>query len=117
MNKADLIAELATRLDGNQRTATAAVENMLDIIVRSVAAGESITIMGFGTFERRERATRTARNPHTGETIKVPATLAPAFRPGNYFREIVRDGIDNVESSDGSEILVRRSSSHAGFGK
>ena len=113
MNKAELIAELSTRLDGNQKAATAAVENLLDIIVRRVAEGESITIMGFGTFERRERAARTARNPHTGESIKVPATLSPAFRPGNYFREIVRDGIADGDT----EILVRRSSSHSGFGK
>ena len=110
MNKADLVAELAENLNLNQSDAAAAIEGTLDIIVRAVAAGESVTIMGFGTFEARERAPRTARNPHTGETIEVPATRSPAFRPGNYFRSVVKEG----RVGDGG-ISVRRSSSHTGF--
>ena len=74
MNKADLVAELAENLNLNQSDAAAAIEGTLDIIVRAVAAGESVTIMGFGTFEARDRAPRTARNPHTGEPVPVPAT-------------------------------------------
>ena len=111
MNKADLVAELAEKLDINQADAAAAIEGALDIIVRSVAQGKSVTIMGFGTFEARDRAPRTARNPHTGEPVPVPATRTPAFRPGNYFRTVVKDG--NIPE-DG-RISVRRSSSHTGF--
>lgn len=110
MNKADLVAELAEKLRVNQAEAASAVEGVLDIIVKAVAAGESVTIMGFGTFEARERAPRMARNPHTGETIEVPATRSPAFRPGNYFRTVVKEG---RVGDDG--ISVRRSSSHSGF--
>lgn len=110
MNKADLVAELADKLDINQADAAAAIEGTLDIIVRSVAQGKSVTIMGFGTFESRQRAPRTARNPHTGETIEVPATRSPTFRPGNYFRAVVKEGL-----TDDAGISVRRTSSHTGF--
>ncbi|WP_448851051.1 HU family DNA-binding protein [Corynebacterium sp. 335C] len=111
MNKAHLVEELAARLAIPQTAAARAIENTLDIIVRAVASGESVTIMGFGTFEPRERAPRTARNPHTGETVPVPATRTPAFRPGGYFRSVVKEG----RSPEEGRISVRRSSSHRGF--
>ncbi|MFD5867269.1 HU family DNA-binding protein [Corynebacterium sp. NPDC060344] len=110
MNKSDLVVQLAEKLDVNHGDAAAAVEGTLDLIVRAVAMGDSVTIMGFGTFESRERAPRTARNPHTGEAIEVPATRTPGFRPGSYFRAVVRDGL-----TDEDGISVRRSSSHSGF--
>lgn len=90
MNKADIVAELSRRMDIDQHTATSALENILDIIVRSVEQDESVTIMGFGTFERRERAARVARNPHTGEAVPVAPTQVPMFRPGQYFRAVVK---------------------------
>lgn len=111
MNKAHLVSELAERMDIPQTASAEAVEHILDIIVRSVVEGEAVTIMGFGTFEARDRAPRTARNPHTGEPVPVPATRTPAFRPGNYFRSVVRDG----SISEEGRISVRRSSSHRGF--
>lgn len=112
MNKAELVAELAENLNISQSDAAAAVEGTLDLIVRTVAAGKPVTVMGFGTFEARDRASRIARNPHTGDMIEVPATRAPAFRPGSYFRDVVRDG-----ATGDKEISVRRSSSHTGFGE
>nr|WP_306687030.1 HU family DNA-binding protein [Corynebacterium xerosis] len=69
MNKADLVAELAEKLDINQADAAAAIEGALDIIVRSVAQGKSVTIMGFGTFEARERAPA----PHATLTPAIPS--------------------------------------------
>ena len=90
MNKADLIDELARRMGGDHQLATEALENTLDIIVRTVAAGESITIMGFGIFEKKARAARVARNPHTGESIPVPPTYSPVFRPGQYFKGVIQ---------------------------
>lgn len=90
MNKADIVAELTRRMDIDQTTASAVLENILGIIVRSVEKGESVTIMGFGTFEKRERAARVARNPHTGESVPVAPTALPMFRPGQYFRAVVR---------------------------
>ncbi|MDY6807429.1 MAG: HU family DNA-binding protein, partial [Actinomycetota bacterium] len=89
MNKAELIDELTKKLDADRKTATAAVELVVDTIVRAVNKGESVTITGFGVFEKRKRAPRVARNPRTGETVKVRATSVPAFRPGAQFKAVV----------------------------
>ncbi len=89
MNKAELVEELTKRLDSDRKTATAAVEQLIDTIVRAVHKGESVTITGFGVFEKRARAARVARNPRTGETVRVEATQVPSFRPGAQFKAIV----------------------------
>ena len=67
----------------------AAVEAIVDTIVRAVHSGESVTITGFGVFEQRKRAARVARNPRTGETVKVKPTSVPAFRPGAQFKAVI----------------------------
>jgi DNA-binding protein HU-beta len=89
MNKAELIDVLTQKLGSDRRQATAAVENVVDTIVRAVHKGESVTITGFGVFEQRRRAARVARNPRTGETVKVKPTSVPAFRPGAQFKAVV----------------------------
>src|ERR1700752_2903799 len=89
MNKAELIDELTKKLGTDRRQATAAVENVVDTIVRAVHKGDSVTITGFGVFEQRRRAARVARNPRTGETVKVKPTSVPAFRPGAQFKAVV----------------------------
>src|ERR1700692_1342809 len=89
MNKAELIDELTKKMGSDRRQATAAVENVVDTIVRAVHKGESVTITGFGVFEQRRRAARVARNPRTGETVKVKPTSVPAFRPGAQFKAVV----------------------------
>ena len=89
MNKAELIDVLTDKLGSDRRHATAAVENVVDTIVRAVHKGESVTITGFGVFEQRRRAARVARNPRTGETVKVKPTSVPAFRPGAQFKAVV----------------------------
>ncbi|MGL4305713.1 MAG: HU family DNA-binding protein [Mycobacteriaceae bacterium] len=89
MNKAELIEILTERLDTDRRQATNAVEHVVDIIVRAVHAGDSVTITGFGVFEQRRRAARVARNPRTGETVKVKPTSVPAFRPGAQFKAVI----------------------------
>ncbi|MFI5499087.1 HU family DNA-binding protein [Nocardia asteroides] len=89
MNKAELIDVLTEKLGTDRRTATAAVENVVDTIVRAVHKGQSVTITGFGVFEQRKRAPRVARNPRTGETVKVKATSVPAFRPGAQFKAVI----------------------------
>lgn len=88
MNKAQLVAALADRL-GDRGAAALAVDELLDVIVRAVHAGDSVTIPGFGVFERRERAARTGRNPQTGEAIQLAATSVPGFRAGAAFRDVV----------------------------
>lgn len=89
MNKAELVDGLTDKLGTDRRTTTAVVEGLVDMIVRAVNDGESVTITGFGVFERRSRAPRVARNPRTGESVPVEATDVPAFRPGAQFKAIV----------------------------
>ena len=92
MNKAELIDALTEKLGSDRRSATEAVENIVDTIVRAVHRGESVTITGFGVFEQRRRAARVARNPRTGETVRVKPTNVPAFRPGAQFKAVIAGG-------------------------
>lgn len=91
MNKAELIEALSGRL-GDRKTATAALDAVLSEIQNAVTKGEKVSITGFGVFEKRVRAARTARNPRTGEAVKVKKTSVPAFRPGASFKELVAAG-------------------------
>jgi DNA-binding protein HU-beta len=90
MNKSDLIERLAEEL-GGRAAATTAVEAMVDMVIREVASGGRVTITGFGTFERVDRAPRTGRNPRTGELVPIEGTSTPRFRPGTLFKEVVAD--------------------------
>ncbi|MCW2777008.1 MAG: histone family protein DNA-binding protein, partial [Frankiales bacterium] len=90
MNRAELIEAVTERI-GDKRTAGAAVEAVLDVITRAVAAGEKVSLTGFGIFEKVERAARTARNPSTGETVDVAETSVPKFRSGSAFKQVVAD--------------------------
>ena len=89
MNKTDLINQLAERLDGDKKAAQVAVEGFIDLVQREVQKGRNVSISGFGVFEKRLRAARTARNPRTGEAVKVKKTTVPAFRPGKYFKDVI----------------------------
>ncbi len=91
MNKAELIEALSGRL-GDRRSATAALDAVLAEIQNAVTKGDKVSITGFGVFEKRVRAARTARNPRTGEAVKVKKTSVPAFRPGASFKELVAAG-------------------------
>ncbi len=88
MNKTQLVDALAARM-GDRRGAATAVDCLLQTIVDTVQAGDSVSITGFGVFEARARAARVARNPRTGEIVNVAATTVPAFRPGAGFRTAV----------------------------
>jgi DNA-binding protein HU-beta len=88
VNKAQLIDALAERL-GDRKVAAAAVAGLIDVVVRTVNADDRVTITGFGVFEKRARAARTARNPRTGQAVTVQQTDVPVFRPGALFREVV----------------------------
>lgn len=89
MNKSELIESLIEKMDTDRRTASAAVEAIIDTIVRAVHSGDSVTITGFGVFEQRRRAARVARNPRTGETVRVAETSVPSFRPGAQFKAVI----------------------------
>ncbi|MGH3669968.1 MAG: HU family DNA-binding protein [Pseudonocardiaceae bacterium] len=107
MNKAELIDALADRL-GDKKVAAAAVAGLVDVVVRAVNAGDKVTITGFGVFERRARAARTARNPRTGEAVTVQGTDVPAFRPGTLFREVV-SGARSLPQAGASTVVRARS--------
>jgi len=87
-NKAQLIEALSERL-GDKKVASQAVDGLVDIIIRTVNKGEKVNITGFGVFEKRARAARTARNPRTGEAVKVKKTNVPAFRAGTTFKDVI----------------------------
>ena len=82
MNKSELVSKLTERLGGDRATATAAVNGVLEEIETSVARGERVSLIGFGTFDRRERAARTGRNPQTGASIQLAASVGPRLPAG-----------------------------------
>ena len=88
MNKRDLIDAISTRM-GDKKTATEAVNAVLDTIQATVAKGDKVAITGFGVFEKQNRPARTARNPATGAAIKVPKSSVPRFRAGADFKAMV----------------------------
>jgi DNA-binding protein HU-beta len=89
VNKAELVQELASRFEGNKRQAQDALETVVDTITRAVAKGERVVITGFGAFEKVDRPARFARNPRTGEKVRVKKTAVPKFRPGADFKGYV----------------------------
>jgi len=91
VNKAELIEALSARL-GDKKQATSALDAVLAEIQSAVTKGDKVAITGFGVFEKRVRGARTARNPRTGEAVKVKKTSVPAFRAGASFREMVASG-------------------------
>jgi DNA-binding protein HU-beta len=89
MNKTELVEKIAEDADLGKREAEQALRATLNAISDAVAAGERVTLPGFGTFERRERAAREGRNPQTGETIRIAKSKVPAFKAGATFKSYV----------------------------
>ena len=89
MNKTELIAAVAEKTELDKKEAEKVVSAVFDTIVEKVAAGEDIRIVGFGTFECRERKERTGCNPRTNEKITIPASKVPAFKAGKAFKDSV----------------------------
>jgi DNA-binding protein HU-beta len=96
MNKADLVEKLGQRTGLSAKDARTVVEAIFDpdpavgLIAAELHAGGKVAISGFGTFETRERKARQGRNPHTGETLEIPATRAPAFKAGKPLKEKIK---------------------------
>jgi len=96
VNKAQLVEMVAERTGLPARDARAACDAIFDpdpnigLIAAELVNGGKVAISGFGTFEARERKARTGRNPHTGETLDIPATRAPAFKAGKPLKETLR---------------------------
>ena len=90
MNKAELIVAMAKRANLKKGEAERALDAFLDTLGETLQKGEKIQLVGYGTFEVRERAERVGRNPQTGEEIVIPAATVPVFKPGVILKELVR---------------------------
>ncbi|MFW6694230.1 HU family DNA-binding protein [Streptomyces sp. MAR4 CNX-425] len=88
MNKAQLVEAITDKMGGRQQAADA-VDAVLDAIIRAVVSGERVSVTGFGSFEKVERPARYARNPQTGERVRVKKTSVPRFRAGQGFKDLV----------------------------
>ena len=82
MNKATLIEKIAEQTDLNRKQAENALNAFIDVVTEALKEGDKVQLMGFGTFEVKERAARTGRKPSTGETIEIPAKKIPGFKAG-----------------------------------
>lgn len=89
MTKKELTKKIAEEQALPQKQAAAIVDSVFDSIAATVAAGEKVTIPGFGTFATKTRAARTGRNPRTKETVEIPASTVPVFKAGKEFKEKV----------------------------
>lgn len=89
MNKTELVAAVAEKSGISKKDAEKAVAGVIDVIVESVANGEKVQLVGFGTFEQRQRNARTGCDPRTKQQIEIPASKVPAFKAGNAFKEAV----------------------------
>ncbi|HEC84136.1 MAG: DNA-binding protein HU [Candidatus Parabeggiatoa sp. nov. 2] len=89
MNKSELIQAVADSADISKTTATKAVDAMIDSVKDALAEGDSVTLIGFGTFAVRERAARVGRNPRTGERLDISAANVPVFKPGKALKDAV----------------------------
>ncbi|MFF9201344.1 HU family DNA-binding protein [Streptomyces sp. NPDC014986] len=104
MNKAQLVEAIADKMGGRQQAAEA-VDHVLDAIVRAVVSGERVSVTGFGSFEKVDRPARYARNPQTGERVRVKKTSVPRFRAGQGFKDLVSG---SKKLPRGGEVAVKK---------
>jgi DNA-binding protein HU-beta len=89
MNKSQLVERLAQRTNTTKSHSETLLDAAIEIIQKAVSKGEEVKLVGFGTFSRINRKTRTARNPKTGEPVTIPGSKVPRFKPGKEFKESV----------------------------
>ena len=89
-NKAELVSEVAAKTKLTKKDVSEAVDAIFESIQEDLAKGEKVQLIGFGTFEVRERAARKGLNPQTGAEIEIPASKVPAFKPGKALKDAVK---------------------------
>ncbi|MBD2511650.1 HU family DNA-binding protein [Nostoc muscorum FACHB-395] len=89
MNKGELVDAVAAKANVTKKQADEIISAFLSIVTEAVANGDKVTLIGFGSFERRDRSEREGRNPKTNEPMTIPATQVPAFSAGKQFKEKV----------------------------
>ncbi|WP_406454105.1 HU family DNA-binding protein [Streptomyces sp. NBC_01622] len=104
MNKAQLVEAIADKVGGRQQAAEA-VDAVLDAVVRAVVSGDRVSVTGFGSFEKVDRPARYARNPQTGERVRVKKTSVPRFRAGQGFKDLVSG---SKKLPRGGEVAVKK---------
>ncbi|MGY1497295.1 HU family DNA-binding protein [Streptomyces sp. QTS52] len=104
MNKAQLVEAIADKVGGRQQAAEA-VDAVLDAIVRATVSGDRVSVTGFGSFEKVDRPARYARNPQTGERVRVKKTSVPRFRAGQGFKDLVSG---SKKLPRGGEVAVKK---------
>lgn len=87
MNKSELIDQVAEKADISKAMAGRAVDALVEAVAESLQVGNSVTLIGFGTFAVRERASRSGRNPRTGEVLEIKASKTVGFKPGKTLKE------------------------------
>lgn len=90
MNKNELVSAVSKKAEISKKDAVKVVDATFAAIEEALAKGEKVQLIGFGTFEVRERAARKGRNPQTGEEIEIPASKIPAFKPGKSLKNSVK---------------------------
>ena len=88
MNKSELIAAIATKTGETKKDAEATLNAFVNVVSETLAKGDKVQLVGFGSFEVRKRAARKGRNPQTKEEIKIPASKAPVFKAGKTLKEL-----------------------------
>ena len=91
MNKAELITKMVEKSQLTKKDAETALKAFVESVQEALENGEKVQLVGFGTFETRERAAREGRNPRTKETINIPASTVPVFKAGKEMRDRVND--------------------------
>lgn len=91
MNKSELVEAVHAKLGGTKKGAEEAVNAFVEVVTNELAKGERVQLVGFGTFEVRQRAARKGRNPQTGEEMRIPASKAPVFKAGKNLKDIVNN--------------------------
>ncbi|PZN32335.1 MAG: DNA-binding protein HU [Proteobacteria bacterium] len=89
MNKAELIDAVSAQANLGKAEATRAVDAVFDAITAALKSGDTVSLLGFGTFSVKDRAARSGRNPQTGETIEIPASRVPGFKAGKALKDAV----------------------------
>lgn len=90
MNKQELIAAVSEKTELTKKDTGTILEAFTEVVADTLAQGDKVQIVGFGTFETRQRAARKGRNPQTGEEMDIPESVVPAFKPGGKLKEAIK---------------------------
>ena len=91
MNKSELVKAISEKTEASKKDTEASLNAFIEVVTDELKKGEKIQLVGFGTFETRKRAERKGKNPQTGEELVIPASIAPAFKPGKALKDLINN--------------------------